>query len=427
MGLFGTKQEYDNNVGESSTGRELALFHLRLCNVKDENFTPVFRSNLVVVHHKTGTHYVYEVLLYTFTMERDNERKAMGLDKVALKAGHLCDLINFEETQETIFVLYHHPPYLQKMLPYLVQSDANALLSAQRRKEQLARQNVRRGAYAGTVFGDGHGVSEPLALEPLRVIHVVRDPRDVLVSGYFYHLKTKEKWVKGPKGLQQQLLAFKGDKELGLAKEMKSQWFVNYMKGLAKWEQNTIVARPVISLPFTPDTPLAPFPSPPCPLQRFSSSSSSSSSATEGEEHLPTILYSSFQYEDLWEQPLSNWPQLYACIGFPTFTMALQWSILNFSGGSLAGTGTADSTVGEGKKQEEDVSSLLAKEGMKEGMKGGIPSWFNSMRDDAHSPTHAIKRTGHPGSWRKHFSDSLISQFKDLYAAELTRYENKET
>ena len=34
---------------------------------------------------------------------------------------------------------------------------------------------------------------------PVRGLHVIRDPRDVVISGCFYHLKTTEKWANTPK------------------------------------------------------------------------------------------------------------------------------------------------------------------------------------------------------------------------------------
>jgi hypothetical protein len=34
---------------------------------------------------------------------------------------------------------------------------------------------------------------------PVRAVHVIRDPRDVIISGCFYHVKTVEKWANNPK------------------------------------------------------------------------------------------------------------------------------------------------------------------------------------------------------------------------------------
>lgn len=33
----------------------------------------------------------------------------------------------------------------------------------------------------------------------VRAVHVIRDPRDVIISGAFYHVKTVEKWANNPK------------------------------------------------------------------------------------------------------------------------------------------------------------------------------------------------------------------------------------
>jgi hypothetical protein len=34
---------------------------------------------------------------------------------------------------------------------------------------------------------------------PVRCVHVIRDPRDVVISGCFYHVKTTEKWANKPR------------------------------------------------------------------------------------------------------------------------------------------------------------------------------------------------------------------------------------
>jgi hypothetical protein len=34
---------------------------------------------------------------------------------------------------------------------------------------------------------------------PVRCIHIIRDPRDVVISGCFYHVKTTEKWANTPR------------------------------------------------------------------------------------------------------------------------------------------------------------------------------------------------------------------------------------
>jgi hypothetical protein len=45
-----------------------------------------------------------------------------------------------------------------------------------------------------------HFRRELLAGRAFRGSHVIRDPRDVIVSGYFYHLWTREKWAHEPGG-----------------------------------------------------------------------------------------------------------------------------------------------------------------------------------------------------------------------------------
>jgi hypothetical protein len=59
----------------------------------------------------------------------------------------------------------------------------------------------------------GHIHDEDLGDRPVRGTHVVRDPRDVIVSSYFYHRWTSEAWVHKPdprlggRGLQDYLLS----------------------------------------------------------------------------------------------------------------------------------------------------------------------------------------------------------------------------
>jgi len=45
-----------------------------------------------------------------------------------------------------------------------------------------------------------HFHREDLAGRTFRGSHLIRDPRDIVVSGYFYHLWTEEKWARQPDG-----------------------------------------------------------------------------------------------------------------------------------------------------------------------------------------------------------------------------------
>ncbi len=48
------------------------------------------------------------------------------------------------------------------------------------------------------VFLQDHSRIDTAALRPFRGSHMVRDPRDVVVSAYFYHLQTDEAWCHVP-------------------------------------------------------------------------------------------------------------------------------------------------------------------------------------------------------------------------------------
>lgn len=57
--------------------------------------------------------------------------------------------------------------------------------------------SVRKSLPADILFSD-HSMNIPNG--PFRGSHMVRDPRDMIVSSYFYHLKTSEKWCHIPLG-----------------------------------------------------------------------------------------------------------------------------------------------------------------------------------------------------------------------------------
>lgn len=70
------------------------------------------------------------------------------------------------------------------------------------------------------VFQQHHGRLDHDALPPFRAVRLVRDPRDVVVSGYRYHLWTDEAWAHKPqeryqgRSYQQQLLSLPEDEGL---------------------------------------------------------------------------------------------------------------------------------------------------------------------------------------------------------------------
>lgn len=77
---------------------------------------------------------------------------------------------------------------------------------------------------------------------PHKGIHLIRDPRNMIISGYFYHLKCKEGWCLEPdkryKGLSfQEYLKSSKTQEEGLMKELKmvGEWT---FKNMAEWNYN---------------------------------------------------------------------------------------------------------------------------------------------------------------------------------------------
>lgn len=81
-----------------------------------------------------------------------------------------------------------------------------------------------------------------LPLDPLGDFtgsHMVRDPRDCIVSGYFYHLWTEESWAHVPQetfdGLSYQAYLNSGDQNSGIHEEIKR--FARYVNdyGMRDW------------------------------------------------------------------------------------------------------------------------------------------------------------------------------------------------
>lgn len=72
------------------------------------------------------------------------------------------------------------------------------------------------------IFISAHGKVDLSSIRPYRGIHVMRDPRDMIVSGYHYHKWTYEKWVHRPdedgRSYQQKLNSV--DKQTGLFMEI---------------------------------------------------------------------------------------------------------------------------------------------------------------------------------------------------------------
>jgi hypothetical protein len=81
-----------------------------------------------------------------------------------------------------------------------------------------------------------HGKLDLSRLQPYRGIHVMRDPRDMIVSGYHYHKWTHEDWVHRPdaEGLSYQQKLNRTDKYAGLFMEIDHFIFF-YRETLERW------------------------------------------------------------------------------------------------------------------------------------------------------------------------------------------------
>jgi hypothetical protein len=66
------------------------------------------------------------------------------------------------------------------------------------RGERVLRNRVSAPSEGTGIFIDPHSRVERETLPEFRGSHMVRDPRDMVISGYFYHVWTTEKWAHVP-------------------------------------------------------------------------------------------------------------------------------------------------------------------------------------------------------------------------------------
>ncbi|MEO0679055.1 MAG: hypothetical protein AAF192_01415 [Pseudomonadota bacterium] len=70
------------------------------------------------------------------------------------------------------------------------------------------------------IFLQNHSQLDLAALPPFRAAHMIRDPRDMIVSGFFYHKRTTEDWALQPrdrfggKSYQEHLLSLSDEEGL---------------------------------------------------------------------------------------------------------------------------------------------------------------------------------------------------------------------
>ena len=88
------------------------------------------------------------------------------------------------------------------------------------------------------VLIDAHSRIDVNDLPPWRGSHMIRDPRDMTISGYFYHLWSREKWLHVPKpqldNKTWQELLNSLDQEQGLIREVER--FAPSFQQMAEWD-----------------------------------------------------------------------------------------------------------------------------------------------------------------------------------------------
>lgn len=107
---------------------------------------------------------------------------------------------------------------------------------------KMTKSNSRRELAADDtdILFANHSQFEPDSMENLVGSHMIRDLRDVVVSGYHYHLWTNESWAReasdqfGGKSYQEMLQS--EDKESGLAHEIRRLASTFDIRILRKWD-----------------------------------------------------------------------------------------------------------------------------------------------------------------------------------------------
>lgn len=101
-------------------------------------------------------------------------------------------------------------------------------------------KSIRPELLEHDVLLDGHSRIDLSELPRFRGSHMIRDPRDMTVSGYFYHLWAREKWLHvakpkfGNRTYQQQLNSL--NREDGLIQEVER--FAGSFRQMADWNYN---------------------------------------------------------------------------------------------------------------------------------------------------------------------------------------------
>ncbi len=101
-------------------------------------------------------------------------------------------------------------------------------------------KTIQQALLGNHVLIDGHSRIDLADLPPYRGSHMIRDPRDMTISGYFYHLWSSEKWLHVPKARfgnkSYQELLNSVDQEQGLIQEIER--FAGSFRQMIQWDYN---------------------------------------------------------------------------------------------------------------------------------------------------------------------------------------------
>jgi hypothetical protein len=102
---------------------------------------------------------------------------------------------------------------------------------------------IEDGAQPADIYFFSHGRKfqrSDFADMPFRGTHMIRDPRDVLVSGYFYHLWTEERWANKPSdqfgGRSYREELNRRDRHDGLLLEMERMCRNDQLREMLDWD-----------------------------------------------------------------------------------------------------------------------------------------------------------------------------------------------
>lgn len=141
-------------------------------------------------------------------------------DECMVAEGTRARLVGWRPLGPVVHFCYHKAGtvWFQRVLRRFAEEAATPFIVLRRER------NALHGAPPGLYF-DGHSAVSVPDTPDLRGSHMVRDPRDIVVSGYHYHLRASEAWLHRPQdrygGISYQALLRRLDREQGLVEEVR--------------------------------------------------------------------------------------------------------------------------------------------------------------------------------------------------------------